>query len=75
MNTFSSIAQESKVSDLTRSELLTRLGGDIHEKINQRGSREQYASLLLNHYYPNENIRKRLCKGTYSSGAEFFSKY
>jgi hypothetical protein len=74
MNTFLNIAQESNTSDLTRVQLLSRLNGSLHDKINSRGHKEQFTSVLLQHYYPNENVAKRRCKGTKTSGAEFFLK-
>jgi hypothetical protein len=75
MNTFLNIAQETNTSDLTRVHLLNRLNGSLHDKINSRGHNEQFTSVLLTHYYPSENVSKRRCKGTRTSGAEFFSKY
>ena len=75
MNTFLNIAQETKTSDLTRIELLKRVNLPLHEKINRRGHYEQYASLLLRHYYPDENIGKRRCKQTHTSGAIVTSRY
>lgn len=76
MNTFFNIAQESVTSDLTRAELFKRLAApSLHDRINNRGGREQYASLLLRHYYPNENIGKRRCKGTLVKKNCFSSKY
>lgn len=75
MNTFLNIAQESNTSDLTRVQLLSRLNGSLHDKINLRGHNEQFTSVLRQHNYPNENVSKRRCKGTNTSGGEFFSKY
>lgn len=77
MNTFINIQLESVISDLTRAQLMQGLERNLslHERINKRGGREQFSALLLLHYYPNENILKRKCKGTRTSGGEFFCKY
>ena len=67
MNTFLNLAQEIKCSDLTKAELMSIFFNlPLHERITSRGGREQFASVLLTHYYPNENIAKRKRKATTS---------
>lgn len=73
MNTFKSLSQE--LTSETRVELLGKINGDINSKINIRGSKEQEASVLLTHYYPEENVSKRRCKQTFVRGCQLFNKY
>jgi hypothetical protein len=65
MNTFLNLSHEIKCSDLTKAELMSIFFSlPLHERITSRGGREQFASVLLTHYYPNENIAKRKRRGT-----------
>lgn len=67
MDFFSNLAQEKNVIDITK-----HLKTPLHERINQRGSSEQFSAILRPYI---KNAPKRKCKGTFTKGCEFFSKY
>jgi hypothetical protein len=74
MNTFFNLFWETKLSN-PREMYEKYKVGSLHERINNRGAREQYATLLLTHYFPNENIEVRKCKGTFIRNNVFYSKF
>jgi hypothetical protein len=74
MRTFLSIAQERVGASLTKTDLFNKIKAvSLNERINNRGAREQFSSVLLTGYYPYENISKLKAKGTYMRHNKLFS--
>jgi hypothetical protein len=73
MNTFLNIQQE--LGGIPRNEAIPKiiLTLGLHKKINLRGQREQYNSVLLTRYM--DNAEKRKCKGTRINSGIVESKY
>lgn len=75
VHTFYSIQIEFPVNHPERQEFIENnlLNTDLMTRINQRGANEQYASILLSHYY--EWIPKTKSKNTSMKNNKFVCNY